>query len=102
MRDKIVDIITDPDSTPNEQADQILALICGEIGKGMLTDEETDKCTPSSEQLEAFLAEPDDEVAAELKASDPDAFRIIGRCILYGRNIRQAQLNKALALFQWR
>ncbi len=62
-----------------------------------LTDEERDACMPSKEQLEAYLAEPDDEIAGELRESlDTETFQLLATLILYGRNIAQAQLNKAL------
>jgi len=64
--------------------------------KVVLSKEERDNCTPSDKQLEDFLAEPDDEVAAKLRKEDPKMFRVIGQCLLYGRNIAQAQLDKVL------
>ena len=104
MREKIAEIIKGYDDDWEDpcyrSADAILALICEEIGKVLLTDDEADNCTPSTEQVEAYLAEPDDEVAAGLRVSYPTAFRIIGRFTLYGRNIAQAQLDKILALLQ--
>jgi len=57
----------------------------------VMSPEEQDKCTPTDEQLEAYLAEPDDDVAARLREADPKMFRIVGRCLLYGQNIAKAQ-----------
>ncbi len=58
---------------------------------GLLMEEEQDACTPTNEQLEAYLAEPDDEVAAKIRAADPEKFREICRGILHGDNIAKAQ-----------
>jgi len=66
------------------------------IRGALLTEEERDNCTPTDEQLESYLAEPDDEVARKLRSECPEMFRITGRCILYGRNIAQAQIQKIL------
>ena len=94
------DCLATPSPVWEAGADAMLEAVCEEIGKALLTDVETDKCTPSNEQLEAFLAEPDDEAASDIRATYPEMFKIIGRCILYGRNIKQAQLDKILDLFQ--
>ena len=96
MREKLVFILRNPLLTLDDRTDQTLSLLIEEIKKAGLTDAEQDSCTPIDEQLEKYLAEPDDTVAAELRLQYPKTFRIIGRCILYGRNIRQAQLQKIL------
>ena len=80
--------------------DHIIEAICEGIEKGLLTEEERDNCTPTNDQLEKYLAEPDDEIAAEIRAFYPTTFRIIGRCLLYGRNIAQAQVKKSLSLLK--
>jgi hypothetical protein len=83
-------------NTYREWVDEVVfSRLRGEIEKvKRLSDEEIDACTPTDEQLEKYLAEPDDEVAARIRALDPKIFRLIGRCLLYGKNIAQAQLTK--------
>ena len=57
----------------------------------LLTDKEEDYCAPTLEQLEAYLATPDDEVAAEVRKNYPKEFVKIGRAILWGKNIAKKQ-----------
>lgn len=57
----------------------------------ILTDGEEDACTPTPEQIEAYLAEPDDKIAKEL---DRKLKRHAAISILYGRNCARAQLKK--------
>jgi len=57
----------------------------------VMSEEEQDSCTPTDEESKAYLGEPDDEVAAKLRATYPEMFRVIGRCLLYGRKIAKAQ-----------
>ncbi len=64
----------------------------------LLTPEEQDACTPTKEQLDAYLAEPDDEVAAKIRVEHPEKFREIGRAILYGKNIAKAQDAKTASI----
>ncbi len=65
----------------------------------LLTDEEQDACVATPEQLKAYLAEPDDKVAAALYDSDK---RIIAKRILYGRNIAEAEHAQTLkAVADW-
>ena len=59
----------------------------------LLTDEEQDGCMPSEEQLEAYMAEPDDAIAASLSEKDK---RLVAKFILCGRNIAKAQERKTL------
>jgi len=51
---------------------------------GLLTEKDQDDCYPSPKQLEEYLAEPDDTVAASLTAEQKAR---IATSILYGRNI---------------
>src|SRR3990167_6209211 len=68
----------------------------------LLTEEERDSCTPTTEQLEQYMAMPDDRVASEIRNSLPDMFREICRAILYGQNIAKAQREKTLrAVGKW-
>jgi hypothetical protein len=60
----------------------------------LLTDEEEDRCTPTKEEIDAYLAEPDDAIA---KALTPEEKRLVAKCVLYGKKIKQAQLAKAQA-----
>jgi len=62
----------------------------------LLTDKEQDACTPTDQDLEAYLATSDDAVAARLREKHPEQFRLIGRSILYGLNIAKAQREKTL------
>ena len=71
-----------------------LGLIPPDQSSRLLTEKEQDACTPKKEQMEAYLAEPDDEVAAILRAENPEKFRQVARAILYGKNIAKAQLAK--------
>ena len=64
------------------------------VEKLRLTEKEQDECVATSEQLEAYLREPDDEEAANLSQEEK---RLVAKCILYGVNIAQAQLNKVLS-----
>ncbi len=65
----------------------------------LLTDEEQDACMPTEEQLEAYLAEPDDAVAASLSEKDK---RLVAKFILCGRNIANASQAKTLkAVAEW-
>ena len=57
----------------------------------VISDEEQDNCVPTEEQLDAYLATPDDEVAAKIRRENPEASREIGKHILWGNNIAQAQ-----------
>ena len=57
----------------------------------LLTAREQDDCTPSTEQLEAYLDEPDDAVARSLNIRDK---RLVAKCVLYGENIARAQLKE--------
>ena len=66
------------------------------IRGALLTEEERDNCTPTDEQLEDYLNEPDDEVARKLRLEYPEIFKIEGNYLLYGRNIAQAQIQKIL------
>ena len=69
------------------------------IEQARLTPKEQDACTPSKEQLDAYLAEPDDGVAYALRLTiSTEDFRQIGRVILYGRNIAEAQLTKFFSI----
>jgi hypothetical protein len=62
------------------------------LGETVLSELEQDACTPTKEQLDAYLATPDDEIAAQLrKELTPDGFRGLGRYILYGINIAHKQ-----------
>lgn len=54
-----------------------------------ITDEEQDACTPTNEEVDAYLAEPDDAIAAILT---PQEKRLAARTILYGRKVADAQL----------
>jgi len=63
----------------------------------LLTSEEQDACTPTKEELDAYMSEPDDAVAASI--SDPIIKRHIGRGILYGSKISKTQLAKAAPIF---
>ena len=56
-----------------------------------LTSAEMDNCTPTREQLENYLAEPDDKLATSLDLVEK---RLIAKAILYGENIAHAQLKK--------
>ncbi len=65
----------------------------------LLTDEEQDACMPSEEQLEAYLAEPDDAIAAGLNEKDK---RLVAKFILCGRNIADASQTVTLkAVGEW-
>ncbi|KKN62233.1 hypothetical protein LCGC14_0513700 [marine sediment metagenome] len=65
----------------------------------LLTEEEQDRCMPSDEQLEAYLAEPDDAVAAALTEKDK---RLVAKFILLGRNVADASQTKTLkAVAEW-
>ncbi len=61
------------------------------LGETVLTELEQDKCTPTKEQLDAYLAAPDDEIAAKLHREYPEKFVLIAKSILYGQNIAKAQ-----------
>lgn len=54
----------------------------------LLTSEEQDACTPSKEQIEKYLVEPNDAVASALSSEDK---YLVAKCILYGTNIAKAQ-----------
>lgn len=54
----------------------------------LLTADEMDECTATTEQLESYLAEPDDRIAADLSLTEK---RLISKCVLYGVNIAKAQ-----------
>ncbi len=58
----------------------------------LLTEKEQDDCVATDAQLEAYLAEPDDAVAASLP---DDLKRRVARFILYGRNIAETQDTKS-------
>jgi hypothetical protein len=60
----------------------------------LLTDEEEDRCTPTKKEIEAYLAEPDDTTAKALTEQEK---RLVAKCVLYGKKIKQAQLSKAQA-----
>ena len=65
----------------------------------LLTDEEQDKCMPTEGQLKAYLAEPDDAVAAALSLKDK---RLVAKFILSGRNIADASQTVTLkAVAEW-
>ena len=58
----------------------------------LLTDEEQDACSPTGKQVATYLIEPDDMVATKLRQElSPETFRVIAKCILYGKNIAKAQ-----------
>ena len=89
--------------------DQILAIVTKEIDYRkvsgelpVLSDKEQDACTPTKEQLASYLAEPDDEVAANIRKEHPDEFIQIGRVILYGKNIAQAQRDLCVRFYNGR
>ena len=58
-----------------------------------LTPEEVDDLTPTKEEVNAYLTEPDDNVAASL---DSQTKRIAAMTILYVSKVVEAQLNKVL------
>jgi len=58
-----------------------------------LSEEAQDACAPSKEQVEEYLAEPDDAIAALLSLEEK---QLVAKCILYGRNIAQEQLKDAV------
>ena len=58
----------------------------------LLTDEEIDNLSPTHEEVDTYLAEPDDEVAASL---DPRTKRMVARIILHTRKVAQAQDTKS-------
>ncbi len=60
------------------------------VDTGELTDEEQDDCVATKEQLESYMAEPDDEVAAKIRVEHPNEFVMIAKGILYGSNIAKA------------
>ena len=57
----------------------------------VMTEEEQDNCTPTQQQVQAYLAEPDDELAKKMRLAEPRMFRTMAKVILYGRNIAQVQ-----------
>ena len=57
----------------------------------ILSDEERDDCTPTKEELEKYLAEPDDAVAASL---DVGTKRKVAIVILYAKKVAKAQAEK--------
>ena len=66
----------------------------------VISEKEQDDCTPTNEEVENYLAEPDDEIAANLRASYPEMFKIIGRCLLYGKKIAKAQRDADVAYYE--
>lgn len=56
--------------------------------KRLLTPEEQDNCTPTDAEIEAYLATPDDAVAASIKNSITR--RHIAKAVLYGEKITKA------------
>jgi len=76
-----------------EKANKLLSEVRAEIEKCGLTDEEIDALTPSDEEIEAYLAEPDDKIAASL---DPATKRLVARVILLTRKVAQAMKEKIL------
>jgi hypothetical protein len=60
----------------------------------LLTDEEQDDCVPTRTELDAYMAGPDDGVAASI--TDARLKRQIGSRILYGVNIAEAQDAKTI------
>ena len=71
----------------------------------VISEEQQDACKPTDEQLKAYLATPDDSVAAYIRKEFPDEFPKIGRAILWGQNIakrqRDADLKVHLAEIAW-
>ena len=63
----------------------------------VMSPEEQDNCTATKEQLENYLARPDDRVAVSLDLVEK---KLVAKAILYGENIAQAQAgitwNKAI------
>lgn len=57
----------------------------------LLKPEEIDALAPTKEELDAYLCEPDDEVAASL---DPQTKRMAARIILYTDKVAKAQYAK--------
>ena len=54
----------------------------------LLSDEEQDSCTPTEREQLEYLSTPDDDVAKSLTLEQK---RVVGRTILYGIKIAQAQ-----------
>ena len=54
----------------------------------LLSEQEIDNLTPTKEEIDNYLAKPDDEVAASL---DPYIKRMAARIILYTNKVAQAQ-----------
>jgi len=55
----------------------------------VLNDEEQDSCVPTHYEVEKYLAEPDDAVAASLTLEEKHK---VAFGVLYGRKVAQAQL----------
>ena len=58
-----------------------------------LTDEEYNGLMPNKEQLESYLKEPDDELAASLSENEK---RLVAKFILFGGNVAKAAQDKLM------
>ena len=63
----------------------------------LLTDEEIDDLSPTKDEIDAYLGEPDDNIAASL---DPQTKRTVARIILYTNKVAQAQDAKTASIME--
>ncbi len=62
-----------------------------------LGDAEIDGLSPTDKEVDDYLAEPDDKVAAHLRETlDAETFRFIGKQILFSKKIARAQAQETL------